>query len=73
MRNARPILFALALALQATAAAGAQPPAERPYHSAPAGLLERIDSIRAGLAEVERALAQGEIDAARAIVLRLYL
>ncbi|HET9333049.1 MAG TPA: FTR1 family protein [Gemmatimonadota bacterium] len=75
MRNARPILvlFALALALPTAASAGAQLPAEGSYKSAPAGLLERIESIRAGLAEVERALAQGEIDAARAIVLRLYL
>ena len=74
MRKARPILlFVLALALRAAAAAGAQLPAEGSPRSDTPGLPERIESIRAGLAEVERALALGEFEDARGIVLRLYL
>jgi FTR1 family protein len=37
------------------------------------GLLERLNALRAGLADVERSIAADENDKARAIVLRLYL
>lgn len=39
----------------------------------PAGLIERIETIRAGLDDIDRLLADGEGDRAGAIALRLYL
>jgi high-affinity iron transporter len=37
------------------------------------GLIERLDAIRAGLAEAERSLAEGDTERARDLVLRTYL
>ncbi len=39
----------------------------------PAGLLVRLDALRAGLAEIERLAAEGDASSARRIALRIYL
>jgi len=59
--------FAALLAILALLAGASGAAADEP------GLVERLDAIRAGLAHVERSVAAGDADAARAAVLRLYL
>lgn len=60
-------ISAAALLLSTIPAAGAVGTDPEP------GLIERLDAIRAGLADIELSLADGDADRARARALRLYL
>jgi high-affinity iron transporter len=59
------IAFSIAALFRCGSPAAAQEP--------PAGLIERIETIRAGLDDIDRSLADGDADRADAIALRLYL
>ena len=66
-RGFRQLALAVIAALTLTADGAAASPPERD------GLIERLDAIRAGIADVERAIDAGDAEAARGLVLRLYL
>ena len=70
MTHAR-MTLALASLVLALLAAGTPPAVAQSDTSA--GLLERLDAVRTGVADIERALAEGRDDAARTLALRLYL
>jgi high-affinity iron transporter len=61
------ILFAALLACSATAPAAHAAAMDEP------GLIERLETIRDGLDDLERSLARGDLDGARALGMRLYL
>lgn len=69
----RRALAALAPGVLVLALLGARPVAADAQSPPSAGLLERLDAVRGGIAVIERELAEGRYDAARGLTLRLYL
>ncbi|HET6638040.1 MAG TPA: FTR1 family protein [Gemmatimonadota bacterium] len=59
--------------LPMAAAAGLDGPGSVAAASDEPGLIERLESIRGGLDEIERSLSHGDREGARALALRLYL